>query len=224
MIYKNKPLFFVILTLFFWCLFNFTTDFSLSSLQGRLVDIRSYVDQTTLFSSVIFFVVYIFIVALSVPGCATIMTLTAGAIFDFFLALTLVSFASAIGATAAFKISRVLLQEWVQDRFSQQLKSINYEWVRNGTSYLLFLRLVPIFPFFVINLVVGILPISAARFYLLSQIGMLPAVAIFVNAGARFSDLRQTSDVMTVEFILSLMLLAALIIVPQIFFQSKKND
>jgi pyruvate/2-oxoglutarate dehydrogenase complex dihydrolipoamide dehydrogenase (E3) component/uncharacterized membrane protein YdjX (TVP38/TMEM64 family) len=134
----------------------------------------------------IFFTVYALVAALSIPGAA-LMTLISGAIFGLGQGLLIVSFASSIGATMAFLMSRLLLRDWVQNKFSTYLKTINTGIEKDGPFFLFTLRLIPVIPFFAINLLMGLMPISAWRFYWVSQLGMLAGTAVYVNAGAEFA-------------------------------------
>ncbi len=159
-------------------------------------------------AAIIYFFTYITIAALSLPGAA-IMTLLGGAIFGFWQGLLLVSFASTIGATLAFVISRTLLRDWVQNKFGQHLQSINEGIEKDGAFYLLTLRLMPIFPFFVINLVMGLTSIKTLTFYWVSQVGMLAGTAVFVNAGVQLAGIESLSveGIFTTELFVGFMLL-----------------
>lgn len=140
----------------------------------------------------VFFAIYVAVTALSLPG-AVILTLVGGAIFGFTTGLIVISFASTIGATLAFLISRMLLREWVQGKFGQYLATINKGIEKDGLFYLLTLRLIPAVPFFVINLVMGLTPMKARTFYWVSQLGMLPGTAVYVNAGAQLGQVQELS-------------------------------
>ncbi len=156
----------------------------------------------------IFFLIYVAVAALSLPGAA-ILTLVAGAIFGLGTGLLIVSFASSIGATLAFLFSRTLLGDWVQKKFSNYMESINAGVEKDGLFYLLTLRLIPAVPFFVINLVMGLTPMKARSFYWVSQLGMLPGTAVFVNAGAQLGQVEElsASGILTPELIGSFVLL-----------------
>ncbi len=138
-----------------------------------------------------FVALYISIAALSLPG-AGLMTLVAGALFGLATGTVLVSFAASIGATLAFLASRFVLRDWVQSRFGNRLKVINEGVRREGAFYLFALRLVPLFPFFLINLVMGLTPIPVRTFYWVSQVGMLPGTLAFVYAGTQLRQFRVT--------------------------------
>jgi pyruvate/2-oxoglutarate dehydrogenase complex dihydrolipoamide dehydrogenase (E3) component/uncharacterized membrane protein YdjX (TVP38/TMEM64 family) len=156
--------------------------------------------------ALIFFALYIAVTGLSLPGAA-IMTLAAGALFGLVTGTILVSFASTIGATAAFLVSRFLLRDVVQRRFGDRLKRINDGIERDGAFYLFTLRLVPVFPFFVINLVMGLSPIRTWTFYWVSQVGMLAGTIVYINAGTQLARITSLSDIMSPALLLSFALL-----------------
>jgi pyruvate/2-oxoglutarate dehydrogenase complex dihydrolipoamide dehydrogenase (E3) component/uncharacterized membrane protein YdjX (TVP38/TMEM64 family) len=136
------------------------------------------------------------VTGLSVPG-ATLLTLAAGAIFGLLWGTVLVSFASSLGATAAFLLSRFLLRDWVQARFGERLRGINEGVAKEGAFYLFTLRIVPAVPFFVINLAMGPTPIRARTFYWVSQLGMLPATLIYVNAGTQLAAIDSPAGILS---------------------------
>ncbi len=153
-----------------------------------------------------FFGLYVAATALSLPG-AFILTLAAGALFGLGVALVVVSFASSLGALLAFLVARYLLREVVQQRFGNFLAPVNEGMRKDGTFYLLTLRLVPVFPFWLINLVMGLTPIGARRFYVVSQIGMLPGTVVYVNAGTQLAAIGSTADILSPGLLGSLALL-----------------
>jgi dihydrolipoamide dehydrogenase len=162
-----------------------------------------------LLSLAIFFVVYVLMAAASLPGAA-VMTLLAGALFGLLTGLILVSFASTIGATLAFLVSRFLLRDAIQARFANNLKTINQGIERDGAFYLFALRLVPAFPFFVINLVMGLTRLRTWTFYWVSQVGMLAGTVVYVNAGTELARLESLSGILSPSLLLSFVLLALL--------------
>ena len=149
---------------------------------------------------------YIAVTALSLPG-ATVMTLAGGALFGLWTGLLMVSFASTIGATLAFLVSRFLLRDYVQNKFGGKLKAVNESFRKDGPFYLFTLRLVPVFPFFVINLVMGLTPIRTVMFYIVSQVGMLPGTFVFVNAGTMLAKIESLKGILSIELLLSFALL-----------------
>jgi pyruvate/2-oxoglutarate dehydrogenase complex dihydrolipoamide dehydrogenase (E3) component/uncharacterized membrane protein YdjX (TVP38/TMEM64 family) len=143
-----------------------------------------------------FFLAYIAATGLSLPG-ATLLTLAAGAIFGLLWGTLLVSFASALGATAAFLLSRFLLRDWVQARFGARLRAINDGVANEGAFYLFTLRIVPAVPFFMVNLAMGPTPIPVRTFYWVSQLGMLPATLIYVNAGTQLAAIDSPAGILS---------------------------
>jgi len=156
-----------------------------------------------------YMILYIMVTALSLPG-ATIMSLAGGALFGLFTGTILVSFASAIGATMACFVSRYLLREWVMTKFGGRLSRIQEGIEKEGPFYLFTLRLVPVFPFFIINLVMGLTPMRLRTFYWVSQVGMFPATIVYVNAGKEISRINSLSGIFSPGLIGSLALLGLL--------------
>lgn len=148
------------------------------------------------------------VTGLSLPGAA-VLTLAGGAVFGLGLGTLLVSFASSAGATIAFLLARTLLRQPVQQRFGARLAPIEAGLRRDGVLYLLSLRLVPVVPFFLVNVVMGLTPLPTRSFYLASQIGMLPGTLVYVNAGTQLAQLRSLEGILTPPLLLSLALLAA---------------
>ena len=153
--------------------------------------------------------IYIVTTALSLPG-ATILTLVGGAIFGLITGTLIISFASTIGATLACLAARFLLRDWVEKRFFNKLKTFHEGFAREGGFYLFSLRLVPIFPFFVINLVMGITRIKLFQFYWISQLGMLPATIVYVNAGKELARIESLSGILSPGLLIAFGLLGLL--------------
>ena len=179
----------------------------LDRVQSQIEALQDYRHQQPLLAGLGYFLVYVAVTGLSVPGAA-VLTLAGGALFGFWYALLLVSFASSVGATLACAVSRVLLRGWVQGRFGRQLQSLNRGFERDGAFYLFGLRLVPLFPFFVVNLAAGVLPIPLWRFYWVSQLGMLAGTAVYVNAGTQLAQLRGLDGILSPQLLASFALLA----------------
>lgn len=185
---------------------DFHTQLSLENIKAQQQEFRSYYQANRLLTAAIFMFAYIIITAFSLPGAA-IMTLMGGALFGLGLGLLLVSFASAIGATLAFLVSRYLLRDSVQSKFGDRLEMINEGICKEGGFYLFTLRLIPLIPFFVINLVMGLTPIKTWVFYIVSQIGMLPGTVVYVNAGTQVSKIESLGDIVSLPILLSFLLL-----------------
>jgi uncharacterized membrane protein YdjX (TVP38/TMEM64 family) len=190
-----------------WWALDVGSYLDLASLKDVTGEVQAWCDRHPLAAGGLYFGAYVLVTTLALPGAA-LMTLAGGALFGFWYALLLVSFGSSIGGTLSFLLARWLLRDWVQSRYGSQLRSINRGFARDGAFYLLSLRLVPIFPFFLINLVMALVPISAGRFYWVSQLGMLPATAVYVNAGTQLGQLESTAGILSPSVWLSLALLA----------------
>ena len=179
---------------------------TLDALKESQAKIAAMQARSPWLTALAFFAVYVAVVALSLPG-ATIMTLAIGALFGFWYGVLLVSFASTIGATLAFLASRYMLRDMVQRRFGDKLKGINEGMAKDGALYLFLLRLMPIFPFFLINLLMGITQIHTHTFYWVSQLGMLAGTLVYVNAGTQLARIDSLSDAVSPVVLLSLALL-----------------
>ena len=178
----------------------------LASLKAGMAQFAAWRDASPLLVAGAYFVLYVVVTALSLPGAA-VMTLAGGALFGLGWGLLIVSFASTIGATLAFLVSRHLLRDSVQARFGERLRAINDGIARDGAFYLFTLRLVPVFPFFLINLLMGLTPIRAATFYWVSQLGMLPGTLVYVNAGTELAAVDSLAGILSPALLLSFALL-----------------
>lgn len=168
----------------------------LEFLRTQQQGIRGFVEQNLTLASMAFFLLYVTVAALSIPG-ATIMTLAAGAVFGIVVGTIVVSFASTVGATLAFLISRYLLRDYVERKFQWATDKINRGVEREGGYYLFTLRLVPLFPFFVINMVMALTRLPTQTFYWVSQIGMFPATIVYVNAGTQLGRIDDAADILS---------------------------
>jgi pyruvate/2-oxoglutarate dehydrogenase complex dihydrolipoamide dehydrogenase (E3) component/uncharacterized membrane protein YdjX (TVP38/TMEM64 family) len=153
-----------------------------------------------------YLLLYVAVTALSLPG-AVVMTLAGGALFGLWVGTLLVSFASSIGATLAFLVSRWLMRDWVQGRYGERLAAVNAGMAKDGAFYLFTLRLVPVFPFFIINLLMGLTPIKTRTFYWVSQVGMLAGTLVYVNAGTQLARLDSLSGILSPGLVASFALL-----------------
>jgi uncharacterized membrane protein YdjX (TVP38/TMEM64 family) len=181
-------------------------QFTLERFRDQPDWLQEQVAQHLVLSALIFFLAYVLVTSLSLP-IATILSLLAGFVFDLWLGVLLVSFASTTGATLAFLGSRYLFGELVQSRFARWVKAFNRGLDKDGPYYLLTLRLVPAIPFFVVNLVMGLTKMPVRRFWLYSQLGMLPATFLYVNAGKQLGSIESPGDVLSLKLLISLALL-----------------
>jgi dihydrolipoamide dehydrogenase len=187
-------------------IFDLGQYLTLEFLKSQRQAFLDFYASNTVITLTAYFVLYVSVTALSLPG-ATVMTLAGGAVFGFTTSLFVISFASTVGATLAFLISRFMLRDFVQTKYQDKLKTINEGIKREGDFYLFTMRLIPLVPFFVINLVMGLTPMKAWRFYLVSQIGMLPGTIVYVNAGSQLGSLESLSGILSPGLILSFVLI-----------------
>lgn len=174
--------------------------FSLEFLKGQRDAIDAFYQANIAFTAGLYFGIYVLVTALSLPGAA-IMTLAGGAIFGFLWGTVIVSFASTIGATLAFILGRFLFRDYVQRRFGRYLKAVNEGVERDGAFYLFMLRLVPVFPFFVINLVMALTPMKTVTFFLVSQVGMLAGTMVYVNAGTQIVQIDSLAGILSPQLL-----------------------
>ena len=184
-------------------IFDFNKILSFDTIKATYQDIQILINKNYILYYSAFFILYIVVTAFALP-ISLIKTLLAGALFGFWPGLILVSFASSIGSTFCFLFSRYALRAYIQKRFSNYLEKINKGIETDGWLYLLFLRLSPIFPFFIINLVFGLTKMKTLEFYVVSQIGMFIATAIFVNAGLQISNLNSLEEILSFKIVASL--------------------
>ena len=189
-----------------WQAYDLGALLTLDKLKASRDALQAQVLSAPLATAAVFFAVYVAATALSIPG-AVILTLAAGAMFGLGWGLLLVSFASSLGALLAFLVARYLLREAIQARFGKALAPINEGVNKDGTFYLLTLRLVPVFPFWLINLLMGLTPMGAGRFYVVSQLGMLAGTAVYVNAGTQLAAIQSPGDILSPGLLGSFVLL-----------------
>ncbi|KAA8982993.1 FAD-dependent oxidoreductase [Halospina sp. K52047b] len=187
-------------------LFDLGRFLELSVLKAQQEQLSELIEANLLLSLALLFVVYVAVTALSLPGAA-VMTLAGGALFGFGWGLLVISFASTVGATLAFLVARFLFRDTLRERYASYLKKIDDGIQRDGAFYLATLRLIPVFPFFVINIVLGLTGMKTWTFYWVSQLAMLPGTAVFVNAGTQLAQIERMGDIVSPELLLSFVLL-----------------
>lgn len=197
----------IALLIFAFFYFNLSEYLTLDYIKEQRDKFLSLYEQQPLTTIALYMAIYVASTALSLPG-ATVLTLLGGALFGTLVGTVVVSFASTIGATLAFLVSRFLLQKWVQEKFSEKLKKINQGVEREGAFYLFTIRLIPAFPFFVVNLVMGLTPMKVWTFFFASQLGMLAGTVVYVNAGTQLSQLESLRGILSLDIIISFVVLA----------------
>lgn len=208
---SRQKIFFLILVvaIIIGIIWSLPDDFlTLQNLKAHRTDILAYRDANPILSVMIFCAVYILFTTLSLPGAA-LMTLLGGAIFGLVFGTIWVSISSTIGATLAFLISRYFFKESVKTKFGDKIKTIEENFAKDGAFYLFSLRLVPVIPFFVINLLMGLTPIKTHIYALASWAGMLAGTIVYVNAGTQLAKLESLKGILSPTIILSFILLAA---------------
>jgi uncharacterized membrane protein YdjX (TVP38/TMEM64 family) len=181
---------------------------NLEFLKDRQQSFQEYCVQNPVQAIGAYVALYVLLTALSIPG-ATVATLAGGALFGLWFGTAIVLFAASIGATLAFLASRYLLQDWVRNHFRKQFDAVDERFKRDGVFYLFTLRLVPAFPFFVVNLLLGLTTMRTWTYYWVSLLGMLPGTVVRVNAGTGLAQIDRLDDIISWEIIGSFVLLAA---------------
>jgi dihydrolipoamide dehydrogenase len=204
--------------------FDLGRFFSIDYFKSQQAAFDAFYRANPFLTAAVFFAIYVAVTGLSLPGAA-LMTLVAGAIFQLMWGTVIVSFASSIGATLAFLASRFLFRDWVQGRFGDKLRAINDGMAREGAFYLFTLRLVPLFPFFVINLVMGLTPLRSRTFYWVSQLGMLAGTIVYVNAGTQIARIDSLRGILSPGLLISFALLGIFPLIARrivAFFRARK--
>lgn len=193
-----------LVALFF--IFDLNRYLTLESIKASQHDLQTLYQEHTVAVIAGYSIIYILSTALSLPGAA-ILTLGGAALFGFWTAMVVVSFASTIGASLACVVSRYLLRDWVRAKFGQRLKRMDDGIAKEGAFYLFTLRLVPVVPFFLINLGMGLTSLPIRTFYWVSQLGMLPGTAVYVNAGKELGRIETLSGILSPSLLASFALL-----------------
>lgn len=197
----------VIVAAFFY--FDLGQRLSLENLKTQQASLSQYVSDNFWLAVLIYFLIYVAVAAFSLPGAA-ILTLAGGAIFGLLTGFVIISFASSIGALLAFLSARFLFRDAIKKRFSDKLAPIEKGIEKDGAFYLLSLRLVPLFPFFVVNLLMGLTNLPARTFYFFSQLGMIPGTLAFVYAGTQLAKIQSVKDVLSPGLITAFVILGLL--------------
>ena len=219
---NKKIIIFIFLTLIIIVGLNHDDSLSFKVIKQLYGDLQLFIDEKFLFYYLLFFFAYIIVTALALP-ISLLKTLLAGALFGLLPGVILTSFASTIGSTLCFLLSRYLFKDLFQGKYKKYLSKVNQGIKEEGLLYLFFLRLSPIFPFFIINLTFGLTNMKWTNFYWISQLGMLPATILFVNAGKQLSQINNLEDILTMKMIISLSAIGLLPIITKRIYERFKT-
>ncbi|MDC3063205.1 VTT domain-containing protein [Alphaproteobacteria bacterium] len=212
MLFKNLRyiiIFFILILIPILLFSDLKNFFTLGYVQENLINFRLLYEENLFLFSLIFSLIYILSSALSLPF-ATLLTLLSGYIFGLALGTFIVSLCSTIGASIAFLMSKFLFYNYIQNKYKKQLVTINNEFINEGIFYIFALRLVPVFPFFVVNILTSLLPIKLSTFFWVSILGMFPATLVYVNAGNELSKINSFSDILSFQVLISFSLIGIL--------------
>ena len=202
---KSKKYLYLVALLTLVIFFYYNNSLFEKTILDNIVNLEDYYIQSPIFFMFAYFVIYVVLTTLSLP-VALMLGLLSGFIFDLYSAIILISFASSFGATAAMLISRYLISDYINRRFSNEISLINNEVNEHGAYYLFALRMSPIFPFFVINAAFGLTKIKTLTFYLISQLGMLPGTIIIILIGSELNDFLIKGNPFSIELVIYLTL------------------
>lgn len=221
---KNKifiVLFVVILLVVFY-MAGLEKYLSLDFLKLRISEFIDYYNAHKFFVISVYAAIYILVTALAMPGAA-VLTLAGGAVFGVYIGTAVVSIASTTGAALSFAGARYLFREWIETKYKNNLVKFNDGIDKNAFNYILFLRLVPLFPFFLINLVLGLTRVKFKTYILTSWIGMLPGTFVFIYAGKQLAGIDSVKSVMSGQILLALSMLGLLMLVPLLYKKIKSK-
>ena len=210
---KSKKYLYLVLLLALVIYFYYNDSLFEKTILDNIVILEDYYIQNPIFFMFAYFIIYVVLTTLSLP-VALMLGLLSGFIFDLYSAIILISFASSFGATAAMLISRYLISDYINRKFSNEISLIDNEVNKHGAYYLFALRMSPIFPFFVINAAFGITKIKTLTFYLISQLGMLPGTIIIILIGSELNDFLIKGSPFSIDLVLYLTLLG---LIPLLF-------
>ena len=208
---NNKFLKILIVSIFFISflsvfVFDLGQFLSFANIKNSQISLQNSINENYYFYYVLFFTIYIIVTTFALPFAA-VKTILAGVLFGLVPGVLLTSFASSIGSTLCFLMSRFVLRNYVENKYQKYVDRVNLGISKDGIFYLFFLRLSPIFPFFIINLIFGLTKMKTTTFYFISQIGMLIGTVVFVNAGVQLAKINSINDILSFEIIISFMLI-----------------
>lgn len=203
--------------------FNIGDYLTFENLHKNKVKLNSFVEQNYITAVLTYIGVYILVLVLALPGAA-IMTLAGGVMFGVLPALVIVNIAATIGATLSFILSRYIMGDWVQKKYSERLKKFNHEMDNHGKNYLLTLRLIPIFPFFMINLAAGMTKIPLLTFIWTTSLGTIPGTFAYTLAGNNLSNIESPSEILSKEILIVFVVLGIISLVPTVIQKRMKTE
>ncbi len=195
---------------------------TLDGIKTNIEGLQEFYRDNTLKMILGFIGVYILVVALSLPG-ATLLTLTGGAIFGSVQGTLVVNVGATVGATCAFLVARYLLRDWVQNKFGEKLKPFNDGFSNNAINYILFLRLVPVFPFFLVNLMSGLTQVRMPIYFFGTMFGILPGSFVYANAGSNLAQIQSLSDIAEPQVLGAFALLGLFALIPALYQKYKTS-
>jgi len=220
-----KILFLILILGLFAAIFYFDLHhfFTLESIKGYQAAVDRLYENRPLLVAGGFVAAYLLTAAMSIPG-ATVLTLMGGAIFGALFAMVLVAIGATLGATVAFLSARFIFREALESKYATRLAVFNKELEKNAMQYLLFLRLIPLFPFFLINIIMGLTRIPLKVFFVGSFIGMIPGILVYANAGEQLASIESLKDVGSPKVLFAFVLLGCFALVPVIYKKFKKKQ
>ena len=203
--------------------FDLQQYLSLESLKSNREELDAVYHENSVTVILGFIGIYFLVVALSLPG-ATILTLAGGAVFGPVSGMLIVNIGATLGATAAFLVARFVLRDWVEKKFGDKLEPFNKGFSKNAINYLLFLRLVPLFPFFLVNLVSGLTKVRLPVYFFGTMFGIMPGSFIYANAGSNLARINSISDIASVGVLGALGLLGVFALTPTFYYRYKNKN
>jgi uncharacterized membrane protein YdjX (TVP38/TMEM64 family) len=200
-----------------------TSYLTLANLHAHKEHLQQVVKNDYLFSGLMFIVVYIVVAGLSIPG-ATILTLAGGFLFGWFLGALYVNMSATIGAGLAFLFSRYLFGTWIHNKYAEKLSRFNQELTQHGSRYLLTLRFIPLFPFFLINIFAGLTKIPLKTFIWTTSLGIFPGSLVYSFAGSQLTNITSVKDVLSVKILLAFFMLGLFVLAPRLLTAIKKQS
>jgi uncharacterized membrane protein YdjX (TVP38/TMEM64 family) len=214
-----------LLVLLFWVVYKYTEGgrlFTFENLKENRIILKNYVKENFIKTILMYGLIYVVSISFALPGAA-ILSIAGGFLFGTLYGVAIINVSATLGAAVSFLVARYLLGDILQARFGEKLKGFNREVKENGMSYFLTVRLIPVFPFFLVNIFAGITKISLWKFVITTSIGIIPGSFVFAYAGDNLSKVNNASDIFSREILFALFLLGGLSIIPVIYKKLKEK-